>query len=285
MFKIKNKHEIAPNVHEVEIEAPAIAKKAKAGQFAIVMVDEKSERVPYTLADWDAEAGTVTLVVQEVGQSSRKLVLCEAGGELAHVVGPLGVPLEVENFGHVVLAGGCYGIGAILCVARAMKQAGNHVSAIIEARSHYLHYFADKLEAAADEVIRTTIDGSEGVRGHAVDVIEQMLKSGEKLDRVIAIGCPFMMMLVGRATEKDAIPTLAALNPIMLDGTGMCGACRCTVGGETRFACVDGPFFDAHKVDWDELWDRKAAYSYDEINSVARTAPVHVCKGSNPRCM
>ncbi len=274
MFAIIDKREIAPNLYEVVVKAPAIAAKAQPGQFAIAMVDGTSERVPYTLIDWDAEAGTVTLVIQEVGQSSRKLAIRETGETIEHLVGPLGVPLEIGRFGTVVLAGGCYGIGAILNVARAMKAAGNRVVAIVEARSHYLHYYADLLRAASDEVIQTTIDGSEGVRGHAVDALGRKLDSGETVDRVVAIGCPFMMMLIAERTRSRRIKTLTALNPIMLDGTGMCGACRVTVGGEMKFACVDGPFFDAHEVDWQELWHRRAAYGEEEIDALAGTAPV-----------
>ena len=273
MFKIVKKHEVAPNIHELEIEALAIAKKAKAGQFVILMVDEKSERVPYTLAGWDAEAGTVTLVVLEVGHSSGKLAALDVGQSVAHLVGPLGVPLKIEKYGHVALAAGCYGIGAITSIAEAMKEAGNQVTTVVEARSHYVHYYKDKLDRTCDTMVQTTIDGSEGVKGHAVDVIEKMLKEGEKIDRVIAVGCPFMMMLTGRATKPFGVTTLAALNPIMVDGTGMCGACRLGVGDTTKFACVDGPFFDAHEVDWDELFARKAAYSREEINSLERTEP------------
>lgn len=287
MFKIVEKCEVSPNNHEVVLDAPAIARKAQAGQFVILMVDERAERVPYTLADWDAEAGTVTLVVQEVGLSSRKLAVLKAGDEVAHLVGPLGIPLPCEKYGRVALAAGCYGIGAILCIARALKASGNEVTAIVEARSHYMHYYAERLDAVVDELIQTTIDGSEGRKGHSVDVLQQILESGEKIDRVVAVGCPFMMMLAGQVTKPFSVPTFVALNPIMLDGTGMCGACRVTVGEKTRFACVDGPFFDAHEVDWDELWDRRAAYSRDEIDALARTDPVERCHadgGGGARC-
>jgi NAD(P)H-flavin reductase len=280
VFQIVSKREVAPNVHETVIRAPAIATKARPGQFVILMVDEKSERVPYTLCDWDRAAGTVTLIVQEVGQSSRKLVLLRAGDHVAHLVGPLGVPLEIEPFGTVALAAGCYGIGAVLGIARAMKAAGNRVITIVEADSHYLHYFRSELAAASDELIQTTIDGSDGIKGHSIDVVKRKLENGEQLDRVIAVGCLFMMMLAGNATKPFGVKTLVALNPIMLDGTGMCGACRVSIGGQTLFACVDGPFFDAHEVDWDELRDRRVAYSDAEIDAVARTEPVDRRRGN-----
>jgi NADH dehydrogenase/NADH:ubiquinone oxidoreductase subunit G/NAD(P)H-flavin reductase len=274
LFEILKKQEIAPNVHEIIVKAPEVAKKARPGQFVIVMVDEKSERVPYTLCDWDTEKGTITLVVQEKGQSSRKLVLQNAGDRLAHVAGPLGVPLEIKNYGTVALTAGCYGIGAIVPIARELKQAGNKIISIAEARSSYLAYYQDKLKALSDEFIQTTIDGSQNIRGHAVDTLIDKLKKGEKVDLCIAVGCPFMMMITAQETKPYEVKTLAALNPIMLDGTGMCGACRLTVAGEMKFACVDGPFFDAHLVDWDEVRDRRVAYSADEIHSLSKTEGV-----------
>jgi NAD(P)H-flavin reductase len=274
VFEILQKREIVPNVHQAVIHAPAIAKKARPGQFIIMMVDERSERVPFTLCDWDAKAGTVTLVIQEVGQSTRKFVMLKPGDHVAHLVGPLGIPLEIEKYGTVALAAGCYGIGAVLGIARALKQAGNRVITIIEANSQYLHYYRDELLATSDEFVQTTTDGSNGLKGHSVDVIKRKLENGEPLDRVFAVGCVFMMMLAANTTKPFGVKTLVALNPIMLDGTGMCGACRVTVGNETKFACVDGPFFDAHQVDWDELFDRRAAYSEEEIHSVARTGAV-----------
>jgi NAD(P)H-flavin reductase len=283
-FQIVKKEEIAPNTHEIVIAAPEVAKKAQAGQFVIVMVDEASERVPYTLCDWDTEQGTITLVVLEKGQSSRKLILLQQGDALAHVIGPLGVPLQIKDYGKVVLAGGCYGLGGIYPVAKAMKAAGNHVTAIVEARSHYLHYYGDKLNSVCDTFIQTTIDGSLSPKGHALDVIGQKLKNQETIDLVVAVGCPFMMMLTAKETEPFGVKTLAALNPIMLDGTGMCGACRLTVGDETKFACVDGPFFDAHLVDWDEVRDRRVAYSAEEIRSLGRTESVAPGPGGEHKC-
>jgi NAD(P)H-flavin reductase/ferredoxin len=283
-FQILQKNEIAPNVHEIVISAPEVAKKALPGQFVIVMVDEKSERVPYTLSGWDAEKGTITMVVLEKGQSSRKLILLSVDDKVAHVVGPLGVPLEIENYGTVALTAGCYGIAAITPIAEAMKNAGNRVIAISEARSYYLHYYQDKLQKVCDQFVQTTIDGSFGTRGHAIDALTRKLNDGEKIDRVIAIGCPFMMMVAAKETKPFGVKTLAALNPIMLDGTGMCGACRVTVGNQMKFACVDGPFFDAHLIDWDELRDRRAAYSTEEIHSLGRTESVAAHKIGQHEC-
>jgi NAD(P)H-flavin reductase len=279
VFEIREKRMVAPNVHELIIAAPAVAKKAEAGQFVIVMADEYSERVPFTLTDWDAEAGTITLIVLEVGQSSRKVVTMNPGDEIAHVVGPLGIPLEIENYGTVVVAGGCYGIASIFPIVRALKDAGNHVIAIVEGHSHYMHYHQDKMAEAADELVTTTTDGSLGERGHAIDSLKKRLEAGEQVDRIIAIGCTFMMMLTSRGTQPFGVKTLVALNPIMLDGTGMCGACRVSVGGETKFACVDGPFFDGHEVDWDELFARKTAYSSEEINSLEQAGPQRASTG------
>lgn len=273
MFKIVKKREVVPNVHELVIDAPAIAKKSKAGQFVILMVDEKSERVPYTLADWDAAAGTITLIVLEMGQSSGKLVLLNQGDSVAHVVGPLGTPLEVAKVGTVALVAGCYGIGAIHAPAKALKAAGNHVVSIAEARSHYLHYYGEELRAASNELVETMIDGSGRIRGHAVDWLKKQLAAGRKFDLVVAVGCPFMMMLTAKETQPHGVKTLAALNPIMVDGTGMCGACRVGVGTDTKFACIDGPFFDAHKIDWNEVNARRAAYSLEETNALELTEP------------
>ncbi|MFP4501853.1 MAG: sulfide/dihydroorotate dehydrogenase-like FAD/NAD-binding protein [Candidatus Hydrogenedentota bacterium] len=273
-FGIVRKREIAPNTHEIVIDAPNVARKAQPGQFIILMADDRSERVPYTLCDWDATAGTVTIVVLEKGQSSRKLILMHEGQHLAHLVGPLGVPLEIKKYGTVALAGGCYGIGGIVSIAKAMKEAGNEVIAVTEARSHYLHYFKEELAGASDEFIVTTVDGSSGVKGHAVDAIEQMLENGRQIDCVVAIGCPFMMMITSDATRPYGVKTWTSLNPIMVDGTGMCGACRLSVGGDTKFACVDGPFFDGHQVDWYEVRDRRTAYAAQEIEAVGRTEPV-----------
>lgn len=271
-FRILSLRELVPNTCEVILSAPEVAKVARAGQFVIVMADAWSERVPYTLCDWNPDEGTITLVVLEKGQSSRKLLMMRPGECVAHVTGPLGIPLETAPYGHVVVTGGCYGVGAVRPLIRALREAGNRVTAIVEARSHYLTYYREQLAADADSFIQTTIDGSMGERGHAVDALTRRLAAGEHVDRVICVGCTFMMKLTADATRPYTIPTWAALNPIMVDGTGMCGACRITVGDKVRFACVDGPFFDAHLVDWDEVKDRRSAYAAAEITSMGRTA-------------
>ncbi|MCD6328196.1 sulfide/dihydroorotate dehydrogenase-like FAD/NAD-binding protein, partial [bacterium] len=268
MYSIVEKTETAPNTNLVKVLAPAIANKARAGQFIVIMVDERSERVPYTLSDWDKKTGTITFVVNEVGRSSGKLVSRKKGDTLYSVVGPLGIPPEIKNFGTVVLAGGCFGIAAILPLTKAFKKAGNRVVSIIEARSKYLLYLEKELKRNSDEVIIATGDASRGLKGFAPDVIRMLIEKGEQLDQVIAIGCTFMLKLVCEATRPAGVKTRVDLSPIIVDATGMCGCCRVEVGGETKFACVDGPFFDGHKVDWNVLGFRKAAYVKQERDSV-----------------
>ncbi len=267
-YSIVEKTETAPNTSLIKVEAPAVANKAQPGQFIVVMVDERSERIPYTLSDWSIEDGTITFVVNEVGRSTGKLVSREEGDSLYSVVGPLGIPPKIDKVGTVVCAGGCFGIAAILPLARAFKKAGNRVISIIEARACYLLYLERELRKASDELVIATGDGSRGMRGFAPDVIKMLIERGERLDQVIALGCTFMLKLVCDATRAAGIKTLVDLCPIIVDATGMCGCCRVEVGGETKFACVDGPFFDGHKVDWDVLGFRKAAYVRQETDSV-----------------
>jgi NAD(P)H-flavin reductase len=237
------------------------------------MVDKNSERIPYTLSDWDEEKGTITLIIQEKGLSSRKMISTTQGEQLAHVVGPLGTAFDVKKYGTVAVLGGCYGTGAVLRLIRALKEQGNKVIMISEARSHYLAYYQKELSAVSDRFIQTTIDASSGEKGHAVDALKRLIETGEKIDLVVAVGCPFMMMITAEETRSLETKVLCALNPIMLDGTGMCGACRISVDGQTKFACVDGPFFDAHLVDWEEVRDRREAYSAEEIQAVSLTQP------------
>lgn len=206
----------------------------------------------------------------QVGTSTRKLATLNAGDHVSNLAGPLGLPSHLEKFGTVVCVGGCYGIGAILPVARALKGLGNEVICIIEARSKNLLYWQEKLQQVSDELILTTGDGSGGYKGWAYDPLRQMLEAGKKIDRVFAHGCNFMMMLTSEATKPFGVKTLVALNPIMVDGTGMCGVCRVSVAGETKFACVDGPEFDGHQVDWELLAARRTTYLEEELRSLQR---------------
>ena len=264
MYKVVRRDEIVPNVHIIEIEVPAIAEKAKPGQFVLIMPDETGERVPFTISDWNVEKGTITVFFLEVGISTSKMARIKSGGALYSVSGPLGKPTSIDKFGSVVCGGGCYGIGAIYPIARAMKKAGNTVTTIIEARSAYLIYLEEQLKEVSDKVLVSTADGSRGSKGMVQDVLTELVQNGEKINRSYFVGCTFMMMNCSNITRPYSIKTLVALNPIMVDGTGMCGCCRVTVGGETRFACVDGPEFDGHKVDWEELFKRKSIYLENE---------------------
>lgn len=275
-FQIMEKVEIVPNTHMVTVHAPVIAEKCQPGQFVIAMVNEQSERIPYTISDFDRKKGTVTMVTLEVGRSSQEIANTRAGEYLAHIAGPLGLPVEVKKYGTVVCAGGCFGVGAILPIARAMKEAGNKVICIEEASSHYLLHWQDRLSENCDELVIVTKDGSTGMKGGVQDAISMLVQRGEKVDQAFIVGCTFMMMLVCEVTKKHGIPTQTALNPIMLDGTGMCGACRVTVGESTKFACVDGPFLDGIKIDWHELMQRQAAFVKEEIEALPqKPLPMH----------
>ncbi len=268
VYSIVEKTETVPNTNLVRVLAPSIARKAKPGQFIVIMVDERSERIPYSLSDWSKEDGTITFVVNEVGRSTGKLVSRKKGDKLYSVVGPLGIPPKIANVGTVVCAGGCFGIGAILPLARAFKKVGAHVISIVEARASYLLYMEKELGEASDELILATGDGSCGIRGFAPDALKELIKGGTKIDKMFAIGCTFMLKLTCDATRPAGVKTLVDLCPIIVDATGMCGCCRIEVGGETKFACVDGPFFDGHKVNWNVLGFRKAAYVAQERDSV-----------------
>lgn len=270
MFKVLVSEQIVPNIQLLKVAAPEIAKKALPGQFIVAVADESGERVPLSLADWDSEEGTVTLLVMQVGTSSRKLAALKAGDSILHLAGPLGIPSHVEKFGTVVCVGGCYGIGAILPVARSLKSLKNKVITIIEARSTNLLYWQDKLKQASDELILTAGDKSAVYKGWGYDPLKEMLEKKKKINRVYAIGCTFMMKLISDTTKHFGVKTLVALNPIMVDATGMCGVCRVSVGGETKFACVDGPEFDGHEVDWDILAARKTTYLEEELRSLQR---------------
>ena len=263
MYKILSKSEVVPNVHKLVLEAPDIAKKAKPGQFVILMIDEEGERLPFTLSDWDVENGTITIYFLEVGLSTMELVRFK-GDELFAIIGPLGKPTPIERFGTVVLGGGCFGIGGIYPIAKAMKDAGNTVITIIEARSSYLLYNEEELRKISNRLVVATSDGTKGEKGKVHDVIKRMIEHDEKFDRAYFIGCSFMMMNCFNTVKPHDITTFVALNPIMVDGTGMCGCCRCSINGKTKFACVDGPIFEVREVEWDQLFKRNAAYSQQE---------------------
>jgi ferredoxin--NADP+ reductase len=235
-----------------------------------VRADEYGERIPLTVADWDKTEGSVSVVFMQVGTSTYKLGELEAGDLVPTFVGPLGKPADLDNFGTVLCAGGCYGIGAIYPLARALKEKGNKVITLIEGRSKFLLYWADKLQAVSDEVMFATRDRSTGKLKHIPDVIEHVLGGGAHLDRIFAIGCTFMMYEMAQVTRPYGVKTIVSLNPIMIDATGMCGACRVSVGGKTKFACVDGPDFDAHQVDWDLLLARRKAYLGPETEAAQR---------------
>jgi ferredoxin--NADP+ reductase len=255
---IVRREELGSRTVLLEVAAPEVARKAKAGQFVTLIPDEKGERVPLTLADWDPQAGTVTIVFLAIGTSTEKLLRLRAGDAIAHLAGPLGRPTEIENFGTVAVVGGGAGLAAIFPIARALKAAGNRVVTIMGARSRDRLFWEDCLGTVSHELIVTTDDGSVGRKGVVTVPLLELLQAGRKPERVIAVGPTVMMRFVSRTTQPFGVKTIVSLNPIMLDATGMCGVCRVRVGNETKFACVDGPDFDAHQVDWDLLAARRA---------------------------
>ncbi len=252
MNKIVSKEHFSEAVVKLVVEAPLIAKARKAGHFVIVRCGEQGERIPLTIADSDPVAGTITLVVQGVGDSTRKINALEPGDSLTDVVGPLGQATHIENYGTVLCCGGGVGVAPLLPIIKAMKQAGNRVVSVLAGRTKELIILEDEVRKWSDEVIIMTDDGSYGNKGLVTVGVEEVIKR-EKVDKVITIGPAIMMKFVSLLTKKYEIPTEASLNAIMVDGTGMCGACRVTVGGRTRFVCVEGPEFDAHEIDFDEL--------------------------------
>lgn len=269
-FEILETRTIVPNFHEITIKAPEMAKYAKAGQFAILMANSDSERSPFTIVDWNAEEGWVKFIIEEVGRSSAEIGSLKKGDRLAVASGPLGTPINLDAFGKgskALLLGGCYGIGAIYPIARELSARGAKVTCAIEASSSYLLYFKDKLGTVAENVIVRTRDGSEGKKGGCRDVVREIAAD---FDLVVSIGCVFMMKQCAQAAPENVKTALCALNPIMVDGTGMCGACRVSVGDEMKFACVDGPFFPLMKVDFAELGKRRTAYKLLEIEAMPR---------------
>ncbi len=270
MNKIVEKEFISPQVFRMAIDAPDIARKRKAGQFIILRTCDVGERIPLTIADADAEKGTIELVVQIVGKSTKELSKFEVGDALCDFVGPLGRPTHIELFGTVIIIGGGVGIAPSHPIAQAMKAAGNNVISILGGRSKDLVIMEEKMDACSDRVLITTDDGSYGEKGLVTDALQKLIDEGLKIDMVVAVGPPIMMKFVALLTKKYDIPTLVSLNTIMVDGTGMCGACRVTVGDGTKFVCVDGPEFDGHKVDFDEMMKRQRMYEVQEKESMDR---------------
>ena len=263
MPKIISKRFFSENVAELVIDAPLIARSRRAGHFVMVRVDEHSERMPLTIANADIEKGTITLVVQRIGVSSTKLLALQPGDNIANLVGPLGKATTIRNFGTVVCACGGVGAAPMLPIAQALKQAGNRVITVLAVRNADLIILREQLSAVSDELIIMTDDGSLGQKGLVTTGVEQVIQR-EQVDKCITIGPAIMMKFVALTTKKYNIPTEASLNTIMVDGTGMCGACRVTVGGKTKFVCVDGPEFDAHEVDFDEMLSRLRQYTAEE---------------------
>jgi NAD(P)H-flavin reductase len=267
MFKILEKTHLAPQVFQYLLHAPDIAKKALPGQFIIIRLDETGERIPITISNSDPTQGTLTIYVQVVGKTSIEMSLMHAGDFILDVVGPLGNPTQIDHFGTVVLIGGGFGIAAIHPITRALTQAGNKTIAILGARTEELVILEKEMLDAATNVHVVTNDGSYGSTGMVTDTLKILIEKNETIDRVIAIGPLIMMKSVADLTRPHNIPTLVSMNPIMIDGTGMCGACRVTVGGVMKFACVDGPEFDGHAVDFEGLLNRLKTYIPEEIEA------------------
>jgi ferredoxin--NADP+ reductase len=264
MYEILKKLELAPKIKLFEISASEIAMKAKAGQFVILRVDEKGERVPLTLVDWEPRKGTITLIFLEVGASTIKLGALEVGDKILDVVGPLGNPSDIKNYGSVAVVCGGVGTAAAYPIAKALKKAGNKIVSIVGARTEELLVLENEMKSVSDELYVSTDDGTKGHKGYVSDVLKLLIEKGYHFDIVYAIGPSLMMRATANVTKSYSLKTIVSLNPIMVDGMGMCGACRVTVGGETKFACVDGPEFDAALVDFNELIKRQRVYLSQE---------------------
>nr|WP_304081183.1 sulfide/dihydroorotate dehydrogenase-like FAD/NAD-binding protein [Mitsuokella multacida] len=274
MFKILRKEEWSPNVYAMDIEAPRVAKKAQAGQFIVLRVNEEGERIPLTIADFDRETGRILIVFQAIGASTMELAALEAGDSILDFVGPLGRPSEIAKLdGTMVVVGGGIGVAPTYPIARAMKEAGNKVIAIMGAKTKDILIMEDEMKAVTDEVLVTTDDGSYGIKGFVTNAVQALVDRGEKIAQITAIGPVIMMKSVADATRDLGIHTVVSLNPIMVDGTGMCGGCRVTIGDETKFACVDGPEFDGHLVDFKGLMSRQRMYRDKEA-----VEKDHVCR-------
>ena len=266
-YKIVKKADLNSQIYLMEIEAPLVARKAAPGQFVILRMDEKGERVPFTIADFDKEKGTVTVIIQAVGKTTRDLSKLNEGDTILDFAGPLGIPTPLEGLKKVAVIGGGLGTAIAYPQAKKLKELGAEVTAISGFRSKEYIILEDEMNAVSDKLIITTDDGSNGLQGFVTDRLREELESGEKYDEVIAIGPLVMMRAVCNLTKEFGIPTTVSMNPVMIDGTGMCGGCRVIVGGETKFACVDGPDFDGHKIDWDAAIKRQQMFKAYEKRS------------------
>jgi len=271
MYEIVEKKDLAPGIHLLEIKAPLIAKRAKAGQFVMLMTDDKGERIPLTMADWSPEKGTVTIIAMEAGKTTMQLGTLKVGDKLRSIVGPLGIETHTHGHGTVVCVGGGIGIALMFPTVRAMKQAGNKVISIMGARSKNLLIMEEEIKKYSDEMYPCTDDGSYGHHGFVSDILKKMLDDkSKKIDVVYAVGPIIMMKVISDLTKPYGVNTIVSLNPIMVDGTGMCGSCRVLVDGKTKFGCVDGPDFDGHKVDFGLLITRNKRYMEEEKASVEK---------------
>ena len=264
MYEIVTKKDLAPTVKLFEVHAPMVAKRALPGQFVSLRLHEKGERIPLTITDWSRENGTITLVVLEAGKTTRQLISMKEGDHILNLVGPLGKPAKIENFGTVAFVGGGVGIALLYPEVRAFREAGNEIITIIGARTKELLIFEEQLAKLSDEIHVATDDGSKGHHGFVTDLLKNLLEEGRKIDLVLAVGPVIMMKVVANLTKTFGVRTVVSLNPIMVDGTGMCGSCRVLVGGGVKFACVDGPEFDGHLVDFDNLLARNQRYLEEE---------------------
>jgi len=280
VYKILEKQVLSDTVKLIVVEAPTVARRAKAGQFVMVRIDEPGERIPLTIADFDREAGTITLIFQEVGKSTMQMGTLKPGDDLITVAGPLGHPTDIEKYGTVICMGGGVGIAPTFPIARALKQAGNTVISIIGARNKTLLFWEDRMRSVSDELIVCTDDGSYGRKAVVTEPLKELLeKRGKEVARVWAIGPAIMMKFVSMTTKPHNVPTIVSLNTIMIDGTGMCGGCRVVLDSGAQFVCVDGPEFDAHKVNWDILLSRLGFYTEQEREAVERWK--HQCQLDN----
>lgn len=264
MFKVIKLQRMVPNIHLMEVEAAEVAEQVQPGQFVIVRYGEGGERIPLSVADWDRNAGTVTIVFMEVGASTGKLARLKAGDSIPTLAGPLGKPTAIATTGQVLCVAGCYGIASMFPIVRALHEAGAEVTVVLEARAKFLLYWEDRMRALAKQVFTITRDGSSGQRGHVPSLPEMLVQTGIAPSRVIVNGCTFLLSQTSKTLGGLGVPITVSLNPIMIDGTGMCGVCRVSVAGQMKFACVDGPDFDGREVDWKELLARRKQYMDEE---------------------